>query len=169
MHSKLQNGDRFPDLAIQTVGGGELILPRDVEGSYAVILFYRGSWCPYCRAQLAAFARARESLRSIGVDVVALSVDDEATSTALVEERRLNFPVGFGVIVDQIAAATGAYVGDGSAYLQSTGFVLDKSGRILIAVYSSGAIGRLVPEDVDGFVRYVRDHEAAKPLADVEA
>jgi hypothetical protein len=29
---------------------------------------------------------------------------------------------------------------------------------VLVSVYSSGAIGRLVPEDVVGLVRYVREH-----------
>ena len=106
MTTRLQNGDRFPDLSIRTVGGNELGVPRDIEGSYTVILFYRGAWCPYCKAQLAAFARARASLQS--------------------------------------------------------GFVLDKQGRILTAVYSSGAIGRLVPEDVAGFVRYIESRDAAK-------
>jgi peroxiredoxin len=167
MHSRLQNGDRFPPVSIRTVGGGEMLLPRDVEGAYSVILFYRGSWCPYCRGQLAAFARSRESLRAIGVEVVALSVDDEATSAALVEKLRLGFPIGFGANVDEVAAATGAYVGDGSAYLQSTGFVLDKGGRILTAVYSSGAIGRLLPDDVAGFVQYFESHHAAKTPAEV--
>ena len=67
---------------------------------------------------------------------------------------------------DDIAAATGAYVADNSAYLQSTGFVLDRSGRILTAVYSSGAIGRLVPDDVAGFVKYVdaQQHEPAQAV-----
>ena len=169
MDCRLQNGDRFPDLLIQTVSDGERVLPGDVEGAYAVILFYRGAWCPYCRAQLAAFSRARESLQAIGVEVVALSVDDEATSTALVGKLRLNFPIGFGAKADEIAAVTGAYVADGSAYLQSTGFVLDKTGRILIAVYSSGAIGRLVPDDVAGVVRYVESHLAATTAVEAGA
>ena len=166
MHTRLQNGDRFPDLSIRTVGGGEIALPRDVDGSYSVILFYRGAWCPYCNAQLAAFARARATLRSIGVEIVALSVDVEAVSAALVDRLRLNFPVGFGVKADEISAATGAYVAEGSAYLQSTGFVLDRRGRILTAVYSSGAIGRLVPDDVAGFVRYVENHDTPQTPAE---
>ena len=161
-NTRLQNSDRFPNLSISAVGGGEIVLPRDVEGAYAVILFYRGAWCPYCKAQLAAFARARASLRSIGVEIVALSVDDESVSAELVDRLRLNFPVGFGAKADEISAATGAYVAEDAAYLQSTGFVLDKQGRILTAVYSSGAIGRLVPEDVAGFVRYIESHDAAK-------
>lgn len=166
MPTRLQNGDRFPDLSIPTVGGGRVALPQDVEGFYSVILIYRGAWCPYCKAQLAAFARARASLRSIGVEVVALSVDAEAVSTALVDKMRLNFPVGFGVKADEISAATGAYVAEDGAYLQSTGFVLDKRGRILTAVYSSGAIGRLVPDDVAGFVRYIDSHDAANSPAE---
>jgi len=161
-NTRLQNSDRFPNLSISAVGGGEIVLPRDVEGAYAVILFYRGAWCPYCKAQLAAFARARASLRSIGVEIVALSVDDESVSAELVYRLRLNFPVGFGAKADEISAATGAYVAEDAAYLQSTGFVLDKQGRILTAVYSSGAIGRLVPEDVAGFVRYIESHDAAQ-------
>jgi peroxiredoxin len=163
MVSRLQNGDVFPDLAIDLVDGGTMVLPRDLAGSYAVILFYRGSWCPYCCAQLAAFSRAQEIFAAAGITTVALSVDDKATSETLVAKLRLSFPVGFGAHADDIAAVTGAYVADGSAYLQSTGFVLDRRGRILNAVYSSGAIGRLVPDDVVGFVRYVESQRDAHP------
>jgi hypothetical protein len=56
-----------------------------------------------------------------------------------------------------VAAATGAFVNDDPRYLQSTGFVLDPDGRVIVSVYSSGAIGRLVPDDVAGLVRYVRE------------
>ena len=52
------------------------------------------------------------------------------------------------------------FVNDAPRYLQSTGFVLDREGRGIVSVYSSGAIGRLVPEDVIGLIRYVRRHEA---------
>jgi hypothetical protein len=30
----------------------------------------------------------------------------------------------------------------------------------VVSVYSSGAIGRLVPDDVTGLVRYLREHTA---------
>ena len=59
------------------------------------------------------------------------------------------------------AALTGAFVNDDPLYLQSTGFVLDPRGTVIVSVYSSGAIGRLVPEDVIGLVRYLREHAAA--------
>ena len=158
MSSRLLNGEPFPDLTIETVGGRVVSIPGDFDGSYTVVLFYRGSWCPYCRAQLSAFSRASSSLAAAGVAIVALSVDDEATSAALVERLRLNFPVGFGADPHRIAALTGAYLADDSSYVQSTGFVLGRDGTVLTAVYSSGAIGRLVPEDVAGLVKYVDAH-----------
>jgi hypothetical protein len=37
-------GDRFPDITLQLAGGGECVLPRDVAGAWAYILFYRGGW-----------------------------------------------------------------------------------------------------------------------------
>jgi len=167
MSPRLHNGERFPDLVIDIVGGRTLAIPRDVAGSYAVVLFYRGSWCPYCNAQLAAFSRASERLAAAGITIVALSVDDETTSKALVDKLHLSFPVGFGANADAIAALTGAYVAERSAYLQSTGFVLDRHGRILVAVYSSEAIGRLVPDDVAGFVKYVDAHRDATQEAEL--
>jgi hypothetical protein len=45
--------------------------------------------------------------------------------------------------------------------LQSTGFVLDRGGRVVVSVYSTGAIGRLVPEDVIGLLLHERDRGAA--------
>ncbi|RTM02801.1 MAG: peroxiredoxin family protein [Bradyrhizobiaceae bacterium] len=154
--SRLNNGDAFPPLTLDTVADGTVSVVQHLAGHYGVILMYRGSWCPYCNAQLSAFARAKEKLDELGIRVVAMSVDDKIDAGALVEKHRLNFPVGYRVDADRVAAATGAYVNDSPRYLQSTGFVLDPDGRVLTAVYSSGAIGRLVAEDVIGFVRYVK-------------
>ena len=92
--SLLRNGQPFPPIEVPAVGGGTISLPEDLAGSYGVVLIYRGSWCPYCNAQLAAFSRALDTLTELGVKVVALSVDDEETSAALVAKHKLRFPVG---------------------------------------------------------------------------
>jgi peroxiredoxin len=155
----LHNGDTFPSLTIGAVGGSTISLPGDLAGVFGVVLIYRGSWCPYCNAQLSAFSRAVAKFTELGVKVVALSVDDEATAAALVEKHRLAFPVGYGADADAIAAATGAYTNDSPRYLQSTGFVLDPAGKVITGVYSTAAIGRLVADDVAGFVSYVKSRK----------
>ena len=128
----LQPGDPFPSLTVALPGGRTLRLPDSLAGRFGVVLYYRGSWCPYCNAQLSAFQRSLDSLA------------DADTSDAAA-----------------IARATGAFVNPGPPYLQSTGFVLDPGGRVIVSVYSSGAIGRLVPQDVIGLAGYLREHAQA--------
>lgn len=155
----LDSGDAFPHLYIHTVDGADLDLPGALAGGFGVVLVYRGAWCPYCNAQLRAFERAEGKLAEAGVKVVALSVDDEPTSKALVEKLELGFPVGHSANAREVAEATGAFVNADPVFLQSTGFVLDPEGKVVVSVYSSGAIGRLVPEDVLGLVRYIKEHK----------
>lgn len=157
----LDAGDAFPPIPVSLVGGETLHLPDALSGHYGVVLFYRGSWCPYCNAQLRAFQRAESRLAELDARVIALSVDDEATTRALVDEHALTFPVGHSADADRIAAQTGAFVNADPRYLQSTGFVLDPDGRVLVSTYSSGAIGRLTPDDVIGMIRYVRRQRTA--------
>jgi peroxiredoxin len=157
----LKPGDQFPTLDLTLSGGGNLALPGALAGGFGVVLFYRGSWCPYCNAQLRAFQRASEKLAKVGATVVALSVDDEATTQELIAKHGLTFPVGHSADARAVAEATGAFVNDDPTYLQSTGFVLDPNGRVVVSVYSSGAIGRLVPEDVVGLIGYLGEHANA--------
>src|SRR5262245_16337549 len=152
----LKPGDPFPALSLDVAGARTIQLPDALAGWYGVVLIYRGSWCPYCNAQLRAFQRAADRLSAAGVKVVALSVDDAATTEQLISKLALTFPVGHSADAKRIAELTGAFVNPDPEYLQSTGFVLDPDGSVLLSVYSSGAIGRLVPEDVLGLVDYLR-------------
>lgn len=157
----LSPGDRFPSITVAPVDGEPMQLPDAFAGHFAVVLFYRGSWCPYCNAQLRAFQRAQETLADMDVRTLALSVDDESTTRELIAKHGLEFPVGYGADARAIAEATGAFVNPEPVYLQSTGFMLDPEGHVIVSVYSSGAIGRLIPDDVVGLVRYIREHAAA--------
>src|SRR6266699_7117779 len=141
----LSPGNEFPALNVALPGGDALALPGALAGGFGVILFYRGSWCPYCNAQLRAFQRASGRLAENGAKVVALSVDDEASTRDLIARHRLTFPVGYGADARGVARAIGAFLGPDADFIQSTGFVLDPAERVVVSVYSSGAIGRLVP------------------------
>ena len=121
-----------------------------------MVLFYRGSSCPYCNAQLRAFQRAKDDLAELATGIVALSVDDESTTKELIATHNLTYPIGHSADAKAVAAATGAFVDPDRGYLQSTGFILNQSGSVVVSLYSSGAIGRLVPDDVAGLIRYLR-------------
>ncbi len=40
----LDTGDQFPRIEIDKVGGGKILLPGDLNGSWGVVLFYRSHW-----------------------------------------------------------------------------------------------------------------------------
>jgi peroxiredoxin len=157
----LSPGDAFPALPLTPPGQPPMTIPDALGGGFGVVLFFRGAWCPYCNAQLRAFQRAAGSLAGLGTTVVALSVDDEPTTAGLIAKHGLTFPVGHSADAHAIAGLTGAFVNPSPVYLQSTGFVLNPAGQVVVSVYSSGAIGRLVPDDVIGLIRYLREHAAA--------
>ena len=124
----LHPGDMFPALTVAQAGGGSLRLPDALDGRFGVVLFYRGAWCPYCNAQLRAFQRAKDDLAEVGGQVVALSVDDEATTAGLIAKHGLEFGVGYGADARALAEATGAVVNDDPLFVQSTG-VRPQPGR----------------------------------------
>ena len=114
----LHLGDPFPALTLNLPGDSTFSLPDAMAGHYGVVLFYRGSWCPYCNAQLSAFQRSLDSLTAMDIQVAALSADDEATTQDLIGRHDLRFPVGHSADADVIAEATGAFVNPAPRYLQ---------------------------------------------------
>ena len=44
MAKQLNPGDTFPNYTVPTTDGRTLNIPADLNGEYAVIIFYRGIW-----------------------------------------------------------------------------------------------------------------------------
>jgi peroxiredoxin len=156
---RLTVGEPFPAVTAPLVGGGRIELPSEVSDGWAVLLFYRGHWCPYCRKQLDDFQRNVERFRSADVRVVALSADPEDEAANTVDEHGIDFPVAYGLEPAWARDTLGTYLGEDDAFIQATGFVLAPGGRTMLAVYSSGAVGRLVAGDVLGLIDYARKQE----------
>lgn len=152
----LHPGDTFPDIEVDRVGDGKLALPEALVGTFGVVLFNRGAWCPFCTAQLRGFQRAHDDLAAVDAQVVSLSVDDEQTSQELVDKHGLGFALGHSADAHALSELTGAFMNPDPVYLQATGFVLDPDGKVMVSAYSSGAIGRLIAEDVVGLVSHAR-------------
>lgn len=158
----LDGGDIFPALQLELIDGKRLALPSDLSQPFNAIIVNRGFWCPYCVAQLVAFQSGLPRLEQEGIGVVSFSAEPRDTVRDGVARHGLKFPVGHSVSVDQIAETLGCYYEPSPTHtgphLHAAGFVLGPEGKVLTAVYSSGAIGRLSWQDVLGFVRYVKAH-----------
>lgn len=156
----LDNGDAFPNLILKTIDGSTLETEKHLMGSWNAVLFYRGYWCPFCKSQLTSFQSGLQKLNAEGIGVLAASVDSLELSLETRRATRATFPIAYGVPVMETAEAIGAFYDakpdDLAPYIQATGFVVAPDGRIVVSVYSSGAIGRLNWQDVIPLVQYIK-------------
>ena len=91
--------------------------------------------------------------------VIAASVDPLPIAEGFSSELDLNYRLGYGLDKEEISSATGAfYEAKGNfeagraGFLHATGFILDDEGKVRLALYSTGAMGRLTPEDCLGYI-----------------
>lgn len=68
-------GVKAPDAALRDVDGKATSLNKVIAGKPTVLVFYRGSWCPFCNVHLSDLARVEGQLRSMGYQIVAVSPD----------------------------------------------------------------------------------------------
>ena len=71
----LAPGEPVPEVTLRDVDGKAYPLRERLAGQPAVLIFYRGSWCPYCNRHLAALEEIEADLQSLGYRVVAISPD----------------------------------------------------------------------------------------------
>ena len=68
-------GTDAPDADLPDLEGKDVTLHAIIAGKRTVLIFYRGSWCPYCNAHLSDLVTVEEELRSLGYQIVAISPD----------------------------------------------------------------------------------------------
>lgn len=144
----LKIGESLPDLTLPSVAHGTLPLKEHIRDAWSVVLFYRGRWCPFCNTQLAEFQREIPVFEELGVRIVAISADSGEEARNTVVRHYLTFPVLYRAVPAIVAKTFGAHlaINEYGTYIESTGFVVDPDGSIVLAVYASGATGPLVPE-----------------------
>jgi peroxiredoxin len=89
----LQSGDRAPSFELPNAAGARVRLASLLEAGPVVLVFYRGSWCPYCNAQLRELQQSLEEIKARGATLVAVSPQTPDASAALVEAGELGFEV----------------------------------------------------------------------------
>ena len=86
---------------------------------------------------------------------MALSSDPQDSARTTVTTLGLEFSVAYGLEATATSRAIGCYTGihEGVPHVQPATFVLDGSGNIIHAVYSSGMVGRLTAEEALALLR----------------
>jgi peroxiredoxin len=87
-------GDAMPDADLIDVHGSNTPLSTVIAGKRAVIVFYRGAWCPWCNLTLRFYEQhLRGDLDELGVPLIAISPQTPDSSLTMQEKNQLSFTV----------------------------------------------------------------------------
>ncbi|WP_372626737.1 peroxiredoxin-like family protein, partial [Arsukibacterium sp.] len=73
--SPLLNGLAIPEVTLKSADNKAVALRERVQQQPSVLVFYRGGWCPYCNAQLAALRIIEPELTKLGYQIIAITPD----------------------------------------------------------------------------------------------
>ena len=68
-------GSKMPDVPLRTVAGKSTTLKAQVGGKPAILVFYRGGWCPFCNLQLSNLRLIQKDVEAMGYRIIAISPD----------------------------------------------------------------------------------------------
>ena len=87
-------GTAMPDGDLLDVAGAVTNLAAIRDGTAAVVVFYRGAWCPYCNIALRAYqAELAPALAERGVRLIAVSPQKPEGSMRTRERNKLSYNV----------------------------------------------------------------------------
>jgi peroxiredoxin len=151
-------GSRLPDGELLDVAGEPATLAETLGGKPAVIVFYRGGWCPYCNIALRTYqAQLVPALAERGISLIAISPQTPDGSLSTKESKELTFTVlsdPGNQIAGQLGILTAPSDGTRAAQLQL--------GLDLTQVNADGTTALPMPAvviaDADGVIRWIDAH-----------
>lgn len=165
----LKEGQQVEDFTLPDALGRAVTLSHLLKEGPVVVIFYRGSWCPYCNLELRAYQQALPQLQALGASLVAISPQTPDGSLSTVEKAELTFTVlsdagnrvahQFGLVytIDESLRATHQMVGvnlpqfngEQSWELPIPGtFLIDQSGTVRLSFVNPDFTYRLDPSVV---------------------
>lgn len=165
-------GDTLASFSLSDATGTAVSLDDILSGGPAVIVFYRGGWCPYCNLALRTYQRELlPELPTFGARLVAISPQTPDQSLSTTEKAELDFTV-LSDPGNRVASTIGVVFQQSDEVLEAQ----SKLGLDLAAVNAEGATTLPRPTvlvvDQNRVVRFVDvqpDFTARTEVADILA
>jgi peroxiredoxin len=163
-------GDVLLDAELIDVHGVSVTLDASRAGRTAVIVLYRGTWCPYCNLALRTYQRDLvPALEQRGVALIAISPQQPDGSLSMQEKNELSFTV-LSDPGNQVASALGVL----TAPTNDTRRMLRTIGTDLSELNSDGTDAIPMPTvavvDAAGIIRWIDvrpDHTIRTEVVDI--
>ena len=166
VNNALKAGTKAPTFSLPDPQGHSIGLSDLLQKGPLVLVFYRGSWCPFCNLQLRAYQKALPEMQKLGASLIAVSPQTPDNSLTIIEKAELTFPVlsdqgnrvarQYGLVFKLSDALQNLqkafnnditqFNGDQSWELPMPGvFVIDKTGTIRFASVDPNWTNRVEP------------------------
>jgi len=89
----LKVGDTAPDFVLGNANGKPVSLSSKLKQGPVVLIFYRGTWCPYCNIQLHALQESLPAFEKQGAQLVAVTPQTPDKSLAQVNKDKYPFEI----------------------------------------------------------------------------
>jgi peroxiredoxin len=98
-------GAKAPLFVLPAVDDTTVSLADAFAAKPTILVFYRGSWCPFCNRQLAALGELEPQLLELGYQIIAISPDDAAGLKKMADTNHLTYRL----LSDRAMRASPAY------------------------------------------------------------
>ena len=88
----------------------------------------------------------------MGVEIVAASVEPKETVAEMVAKAGVKFPMAYGVTPEDAELLGSWWSENHDGHIQPTEFLLGRGGTVLGAMYASGPVGRISPDEAVHFI-----------------
>lgn len=151
-------GEPMPDGSLIDVHGEPTSLERARAGKPAVVVFYRGAWCPYCSLVMRVYEQTLAGpLRERGVELIAVSPQTPDGSLSTTAANELSFTV-LSDPGNSIGAQLGILGRQGDEVLASAKAL----GADIVAANADGTdtlpFPTVIVVDADGVIRWIDVH-----------
>ncbi len=135
---QLSVGSKLPEFELKDSDGRQFE-SVSLQGAPAVLLFYRGNWCPLCMAQIEEISARYRDLDALGVTVVLISSQSDEASRRLAS----TYDVPFRFLVDadnELAESLNIGISNGVPFGISGDYPSDTAMPTLVVISANGTI-----------------------------
>ncbi|HEY3326689.1 MAG TPA: redoxin domain-containing protein [Novimethylophilus sp.] len=165
--AKLKVGSTLPNFTVRNASGAA-VTSAQLADKPAILIFFRGNWCPLCMAQIKELVSRYKDISALGVRVALISPQPHSNTEALAKK----YGVNFDFLTDEENAAARALgieqahglpmgmqmMGYDSETVLPTVIITDKNGKVIWTHETDNY--RIRPEP-DVYLEVLRRHRVA--------
>jgi peroxiredoxin len=155
----------MPELDFPLTEGGSFVLADTLAENFQIIVVYRGLHCPKCEKQLRAIDALMPDLRADGMELIAVSMDNEERAKKTKEDWEIeNISIGYDLSL-LTAKAMGLFISDSISdkepklFTEPGIFVVRPDGSLYAEIIQNTPFGRPDMEDLLAGLNYAVEND----------